>query len=207
MESQWLARAKRLQAIASTGLHFCDDPFDRERYEEVAQIANAMLAELGAVPISRIEGLVSDFAKGYATPKIDVRGVLIEEDRILLVREKSDGLWTVPGGFADVGKSAAENVCKELFEEAGLRVMARRPFSIRHKAKHAYDPDPRDFYKIFFLCERLDDRPPCAGAEVSDARFFARDEIPALSRGRVIESDLDAAFMFHQDPLRPALFD
>jgi ADP-ribose pyrophosphatase YjhB (NUDIX family) len=207
MENLWLARAKRLQAIASTGLHFCDSVFDRERYDEVAQIANAMLAELGNVPLGRIEGLVGDFAKGYATPKVDVRGALIEGDHILLVREKSDGLWTMPGGFADVGKSAAENICKEIEEEAGLHVTARRPFSIRHKAKHAYDPDPRDFYKIFFLCERAAAGMPRAGAETNGADFFPRGELPPLSRGRVLESDIEAAFLFHEDPTRIMLFD
>jgi ADP-ribose pyrophosphatase YjhB (NUDIX family) len=207
MESQWLARAKRLQALASTGLHFSKDQFDRERYEEVAEIANAMLAELGNVPIARIGGLVYDFAKGYATPKIDVRGALIEDGRILLVREKSDGLWTMPGGFADVGKSAAENVCKEFEEESGLSVSAQRPFSIRHKAKHPYDPDARDFYKIFFLCERADERMPCAGAETCGVDFFPRDQLPPLSRGRILESDIETAFLFHEDPIRITVFD
>jgi ADP-ribose pyrophosphatase YjhB (NUDIX family) len=206
MEPQWLARAKRLQAIASTGLFFCKEPFDRERYEEVAEIANQMLAELGSVPIVRIEGLVSDFAKGYATPKIDVRGAVIDGDRILLVREKS-GRWSMPGGFADIGLSAAENICKEVVEESGLRVSARRPFSIRHKAKHAYDPDPRDFYKIFFLCDRLDDLAPQPGPETTGADFFRRDQLPLLSRSRVLESDIEAAFLFHEDPSRITLFD
>ncbi|WP_247562771.1 NUDIX hydrolase N-terminal domain-containing protein [Bradyrhizobium sp. 188] len=90
MEPQWLTYGKRLQAIASSGLHFARDQFDRERYEEIASIANEMLANLGSVPIERIEGLISDFAKGYATPKVDVRGAIVEENKVLLVREKSD---------------------------------------------------------------------------------------------------------------------
>ncbi|MBB3137330.1 ADP-ribose pyrophosphatase YjhB (NUDIX family) [Rhizobium pisi] len=130
VENQWLSRAKRLQAIASTGLHFCKDEFDRERYQEVADIAQAMLADLANVPIIRIKGLVSDFAKGYATPKVDVRGALIEDGKILLVQEKSDGLWTLPGGFADIGRSASENVIKETREEAGLTVSATHLYSI-----------------------------------------------------------------------------
>lgn len=81
MEAIWLKNAKRLQAIASTGLSFCKDEFDRERYEEIALIAEAMLADLAAVPVERIRGLVSDFAKGYATPKVDVRAALIENNR------------------------------------------------------------------------------------------------------------------------------
>ena len=110
MESDWLRWAKRLQAIASTGLHFGAGEFDRERYREIADIAHEMLAALGKQPIERIEGLISDFAKGYATPKVDVRGAVIEDGQVLLVREKSDGLWTLPGGYADVGISASENI-------------------------------------------------------------------------------------------------
>ncbi|HWH16836.1 MAG TPA: NUDIX hydrolase [Allosphingosinicella sp.] len=207
MESQWLTYAKRLQAIASTGLHFSKDEYDRERYAEVGEIAGAMLAELGRVPVERIASLVSDFAKGYATPKVDVRGALIEDDHVLLVRERSDGLWTLPGGFADVGRSAAQNVEKEIREEAGLAVAARGLYSVRHKAKQPYDPDARDFYKLFFLCERVGAGEPVAGAETSEARFFPRGRLPKLSRARVIEEDIEAAFAFHASDLRVTMFD
>ncbi len=207
MESQWLTFAKRLQAIASNGLHFTSNEFDRERFAEVADIANDMLAALGSVPVERIAGLVSDFAKGYATPKVDVRGALIENDAILLVRERSDGRWTLPGGFAEVGLSAAQNVEKEMREEAGLKVSARALYSVRHKAKRPYDPDARDFYKMFFICERGDATPPRAGAETSDARFFRRGRLPDLSLGRVLESDIEAAFDFDRGMVRAASFD
>ena len=196
MEDQWLTLAKRLQAIASTGVHFSQDEFHRERFLEVAEIAQHMLADLGQVPVERIQSLVSDFATGYCTPKVDVRGALIEEDRVLLVRERSDGLWTLPGGFADVGRSPAQNVAKEFHEEAGLEVEVKHLYSVRHKAKQAYEPDARDFYKLFFLCERKSGGAPEAGGEVSEARFFARKNLPSLSRGRVLEQDIEAAFEF-----------
>src|SRR3546814_9988091 len=99
-----------------------------------------MLSALGNVPIERISDLVPDFARGYATPKVDVRGALVEEDMILLVREECDGLWTLPGGFADVGLSPARNIEKEMRKEAGLKVSARRLFGVRHKASSSY-PD------------------------------------------------------------------
>ncbi len=207
MEDQWLTYAKRLQAIASTGLHFCRDEYDRERFQEVGEIANSMLAALGNVPLERIAGLVSDYAKGYATPKVDVRGALIEDDHVLLVRERTDGRWTLPGGFADVGLSAARNVEKEICEEAGLTVTASRLYSVRHKAKRPYEPDARDFYKMFFLCERTDEAAPRAGAETSDARFFRGDKLPQLSAGRVLETDIEAAFAFHRGELRATSFD
>lgn len=207
MEPQWLTYVKRLQAIASTGLHFTRDEFDRERYEEIDTIAKDMLASLASVPIERIEGLVSAHARGYATPKVDVRGALIEDNAILLVQEKSDGLWTLPGGFADVGLSAARNVEKEVFEEAGLKVSAARLYGVRHKASSAYAPDVRDFYKMFFLCERNERTAAKAGTETVDAQFFGLEDLPQLSRGRTIESDVAAAFAFAADPQRPAFFD
>src|SRR5258708_2145632 len=207
MESQWLTYAKRLQAIASTVLYFGKDEFDRERYQEIADIANSMLAELGNVPVERISSLVSDFAKGYMTPKVDVRGAVIEGGEILLVREKSDGRWTLPGGFADVGRSAAENVVKEIREEAGLTVSARSLYSVRHKAKQPYAPDARDFYKLFFLCDRIDATQPCSGSETTGVGFFRLDRLPELSRGRVVESDIEAAFSFHDGSMRITTFD
>lgn len=207
MEDLWLGWAKRLQAIASTGLHFGAHDYDKERYAEVGEIAQQMLAALGQVPINRIQELVPDFAQGYATPKIDVRGAVFEGEQILLVRERTDGLWTLPGGYADVGLSAAENVVKEISEEANLQVKARQLYAVRHKAKHAYTPDTRDFYKFFFLCERLDEALPAAGSECLDAGFFARGQLPALSLGRVINADIDAAFLHRQDPRRFTAFD
>jgi ADP-ribose pyrophosphatase YjhB (NUDIX family) len=207
MEDRWLTWAKRLQAIASTGMHFSREKFDRERYEDIAAIANGMLADLAQLPIARIESLVSDFATGYATPKVDVRGALFDGPKILLVKEASDGLWSLPGGFADVGRSPSENIEKELWEEANLRVKATALYGVRHKARHDYRQDARDFYKLFFLCEALDDGIPVHGAETSAVDFFARDALPPLSRGRTIESDIQAAFDFKLTPLGPASFD
>jgi ADP-ribose pyrophosphatase YjhB (NUDIX family) len=207
MEPKWLTYGKRLQAIASTGLHFTRDQFDRERYEEVQAIANEMLAALANVPVERIEGLVSEHARGYVTPKVDVRGALVEGNAILLVRELSDGLWTLPGGFADVGLSPARNVEKELFEEAGLMVSATRLYGVRHKAGSGYTPDVRDFYKMFFLCCRTDRTEAKAGLETVEARFFGIHDLPPLSRGRTIESDVKAAFVYAADAARPAFFD
>lgn len=207
MEDRWLQKAKRLHAIASTGLHFSRDPFDRDRYSEIASIANEMLADLGNVPLERIGELIPDFAQGYATPKVDVRGAVFRGDRILLVQERMDRRWTLPGGYADVGFSAAQNVVKEVEEEAGLRVAVHRLYSVRHKARQPYDPDVREFYKLFFVCGRLDEDEPAPGHETLDAGFFALDALPPLSTHRVLESDIVAAFAARSDPSLPVLFD
>ncbi|MGE8353792.1 MAG: NUDIX hydrolase [Pseudomonas protegens] len=207
MESHWLTHAKRLQAIASTGLHFCQDVHDRERYQEIADIAHGMLAQLGNVPLERITDLVSDFAQRYSTPMVEVRGALIEDGKILLVREHNDGLWALPGGYADVGLSASENVIKEIHEEAGLDVSVRALYGVRHKAKGPYKADHRDFYKLYFLCERQGTQPPVAGSEATEAGFFALDQLPPLSQGRTVERDIQEAFDFHQGRRSVTLFD
>ena len=207
MEDRWLQKAKRLHAIASTGLHFATSPFDRERYAEVAAIANEMLADLGNVPLERIDALIPDFARGYATPKVDVRGAVFRDDRVLLVQERMDRRWTLPGGYADVGLTAAQNVVKEVEEEAGLRVVVHRLYSVRHKATQPYDPDVREFYKLFFVCGRLDESEPAPGHETLDAGFFALDTLPPLSTHRVLETDIVAAFAARSDPALPVLFD
>ncbi|MBY0277184.1 NUDIX hydrolase [Candidatus Binatia bacterium] len=207
MEDRWLHKAKRLHAIATTGLHYTDSPFDRERYAEIAALASAMLADLGNVPLARIDGLITQFTHGYATPKVDVRAAVFRDDRILLVQERTDGRWTMPGGFADVGLTPGQNVAKEVHEEAGLHVVPERLYCVRHKATHAYDPDVREFYKLFFLCTPLDEHEPCPGHETLAAGYFARDGLPPLSTARVLESDIAAAFAAHADCTLPVLFD
>ncbi|MFD0909371.1 NUDIX hydrolase [Ruegeria arenilitoris] len=207
MEDTWLARAKRLLALAETGQHFTTDPFDRERYDEIAGMARAMLADLGRVPLSQIEMTMPAHTGGYATPSIDIRAAVIRNGGILLVRERSDGLWAMPGGFADIGSSPAENIEREVLEEAGLRVTAQTLYAVRHKARHPYPPDPRDFYKLFFLCSPLDAATPIPGPETSEAAFFAPDALPDLSRTRNLEKDIYAAFQANGKSPSPAKFD
>ncbi|XOV84771.1 MAG: NUDIX hydrolase [bacterium] len=207
MEDQWLTWAKRLQALASTGLHFDVSEHDNERYREVSDIAQRMLAGLGQLPLEQISNMHPDAAQSYATPLIDVRGAVFRGDDILLVQEKSDQRWTLPGGYADVGLSAAQNIEKEIAEEASLTVRARALYAVKHKAKHPYKPDVRDFYKFFFLCEALDEVDPQAGFECLDAGYFPVHQLPELSTGRVIAADIEAAHRFRGEPLRFTAFD
>ena len=207
MDNTWLTQAKRLQAIASTGLHFCRDEYDRERYQEIADIAHRMLAELGGVPPARILELVSDFAQGYATPKVDVRGALIEHDRILLVREKSDGCWTLPGGYADVGLSPAENVIRKSAKKRASPCTPRACTACATRPSANTSPTCGISTSCSSCARDGDERTPTPGLETMDADFFAPDRLPPLSRGRVVESDIQAAFAFRADEARAAAFD
>lgn len=206
MEDLWLAKAKRLQALAATGLHFDPHAFDRERYEEIDAIAREMIARLGDVPLERLVGL-PDRQEGYATPKIDVRAAVLREGRILLVQERSDDKWTMPGGFADIGLSASENAVKETWEEACLRVRATKLSHVRHRAKQAGDPDYLDFYKFYFLCEADPAADPAPGPETWDAAFCDPASLPPLSTNRTTEADIAEAFVQAAEPARPTRFD
>ena len=192
-EDVWLARIKSLHAIASTGLFFGASEYDKERYAEIGEIAQAMLSDLTTLPLEVVAHAIPDYGQGYATPQVDVRGAVFQSDKILLVQEKSDQRWTLPGGYADVGLSAAENIVKEIQEEAGVSVKVTKLYAIRHKAKHPYEPDIRDFYKFFFLCRQVDEQPVKAGHETMDAKYFALGQLPTLSTGRVLEADLHLA--------------
>ncbi len=206
MESEWLTYIKRLQALAATGLTYPTGPYDGERYAEIKGIAEQMLARLAAAPIGQIVEL-SPGTQAHPTPSLDVRGAVFDGERILLVREGSTGRWTLPGGFAEIGLSAAENIIKEVREEACLEVAVQRLYAVRHKAKGPFNPDVRDFYKFYFLCERLDTGVPQAGPEVTAAGYFALDELPDLDNNRICREDLERALAFHRDPVLQPLID
>lgn len=120
MEPQWLQWAKRLQAMAQNGLTFAENPFEIERYEAIQEIALEMMAEGAQTDITQLRDIfLADV--GYATPKVDVRGVVFRDDALLLVKERRDGGWTLPGGWADIGDSPSDAVVREIDEESGYK--------------------------------------------------------------------------------------
>ena len=200
---------RRLQAIAQTGLEFAKDPYDVERYHAVRQLAAEMVAEQGG-GLSAAEA-VDLFARdsGYTTPKVDVRAVIFDaEGRVLLVRERSDGGWTLPGGWADVGGTPAENIVREVREEAGLEVRAVEMLAVYDRDRHPHPPMRQHVYKLCVRCEivggeLLQETPETRGAE-----FFAEAAIPEeLSTARVTASQLHRFFEHYREPGLPTDFD
>src|SRR5438128_2666914 len=117
---QW---ARKVQAIAQNGLTFTQDPFDRERFEQLQQLVSAILTTELEITAEQVQGLwLGD--EGYATPKVDVRGAVFDQDLVLLVRERSDGKWTLPGGWVDVGDAPSFAVEREIREESGYLAKA-----------------------------------------------------------------------------------
>lgn len=205
-EPPWLEWVRRLQAIAQTGLTYSRDPFDLERYRDVRRIAAEIAAGHSNGEVAAIEGLFAS-AAGYPTPKIDVRAALIVKDRILLVRERDDGGWTLPGGWADVGETAAEAVVRETREEAGIEVRAVKLIALYDRQRRGHPRHADYSYKAIFRCEPSGNTTPRAGHEVDQAAFFAPGQLPDLSVARVTPNQIELAFMHQADPALPTEFD
>lgn len=201
----WLAVAQRIQAISQTGLTFAVNEYDIGRYRELSRIAAAMMA--GPEP-ERVALAEAAFAseRGYATPKVDVRAAVLHEGGLLLVRERDDGGWTLPGGWADVGQSAAECVEREVREESGYLVKARRLLACWDRSRHGHTPHPFYVYKLVFECELLGGS-PAASDETSEVGFFPEDRIPELSRTRIVPEQVRFVFAALRDPAMPPVFD
>lgn len=184
-----LAQARRLLAIAQTGLHYTTDAFDSERYEEIAAIAYSQIAELASMDTGKVAELFS-FESGYANPKLDVRCAIFDEvGRILLVREAVDGLWSIPGGWADVGLSPAANAAKEAREESGYTVHIERLLAVWDMNKHAHPPSAFHIWKLVFL-GATESAGAIVGSETDKVGFFSLQDLPSLSLGRILPEQI-----------------
>ena len=205
MEPNWLTWARKLQAIGQNGLSYSKDPFDIERFEELRELALEILQNYTDSDLPRIRDLFAG-EHGHATPKVDVRGVVFNEDAILLVRERADGKWTLPGGWVDVNESPSESVAREVFEESGYQTKALKLLACYDRNRHPHPPHPYHIYKLFFHCEILGGS-PSTSYETDGVDFFKQDAIPELSTGRVTSAQIDRFFEFLRSPDLPTDFD
>jgi ADP-ribose pyrophosphatase YjhB (NUDIX family) len=205
MEADWLEWARRLSALAQTGLTFAENPYDVERYMAIRTIAAEMAARGSGAAVSQVLDVFTAGA-GYATPKVDVRGVVFRDSKILLVQERSDGLWTLPGGWADVGDSPSGAAVREIREESGYETRATKLLALLDRNRHNHPPHIDHIYKVFMGCELLGGS-PATSHEIQDVGFFAEDEIPPLSLTRNVPAQIRRMFEHHRDADRPADFD
>jgi ADP-ribose pyrophosphatase YjhB (NUDIX family) len=205
MEFDWLNIAKRLQSIAQAGLEFGADKYDLERYQMIRDISVEIMQHYTDAPLEKIIELFAS-EKGYQTPKVDVRGVVFRNGKILMVREGVDGNWTLPGGWADVGYTPFEVTQKEVWEEAGLEVKPVKLLAVFDKIKHPHPPDKYHIYKMFILCHDLggDIKP---GMETLDAKWVRRNEKMPLSTPRITQEQIDIMFEYFDNPGKEVLCD
>ena len=206
MEPKWLEWAKRLQALSQNGLTYARDPFDRERYEQVRHVAAEMLAEKADTKIEDVLDLFSR-EKDYATPKVDVRGAVFKDNKILLVKERSDGRWLLPGGWADVGESPSESVEREVLEESGFHAKARRLVALYDRDKHPHKPLMHyNIYKLFFICE-ITGGQATTSFETEQVEFFEESDLPELSITKILPEQIAKMFEYHRQAALPVYFD
>ncbi len=200
-EPDWLVWTREMQAIAQTGLAFVKDPYDRERYEMLRALASRIMAGHTDTPAERIDALFVN-ETGYATPKIDVRGAAFDaQGRILMVREIMDsGRWTLPGGWADVNLTAAENAVKEVREESGFESRVTKLAACWDRTRQGHGAFAFSTLKLFYLCE-ITGGTASASLETSEVAFFAEHELPDdLSTGRVLRHQLVRMFAHSRTP-------
>jgi ADP-ribose pyrophosphatase YjhB (NUDIX family) len=205
MIPKWLDWTQRLLAIAQNGLHYARDPFDVERYEDAREIAAEMAASFSDADAGVLHALFAGEA-GHAAPKVDVRAAVFRNNAILLVRERSEGLWTLPGGWADIGESPGEAVAREAYEESGYRVRAVKVLAVYDRNKHPHPPFPFHTCKVFFQCE-LTGGEPAHSVETDAVGFFREDELPELSVMRVTPEQIGRFFQHYRHPDWPTDFD
>jgi len=205
-EPDWVVWARRLRAIAQTGLEFAPSEYDRERYREILSIAEDIFARHARVEHAQVRDFFAYDVTGYATPQIDVRGAIFEDERVLLVRERLDGRWTLPGGYADVNRSPREAVEREIFEESGYQARAVKLAMLYDKRFHGHPPSPRHTYKLFFLCQRTGGESRTS-YETTEVRFFPVDSLPELSIHRITAAQIERLYQHHLHPELPTDFD
>jgi len=202
----WLRHAQRIRAIAQTGLEYSNDPYDRERFEELRDISHDLLAAASSHPRVLIDALFLP-EKGYPTPKVDVRAGVFRDDRVLLVLESADQRWTLPGGWGDEHESPKQSVEREVLEESGYQVVASRLVAVKDRHLHPYLPRRLErIYKLFFLCELVGGT-ATTSLETSAVEWFALDALPELSVGRTLPEDILLLNSFRGDGVKDCYFD
>jgi ADP-ribose pyrophosphatase YjhB (NUDIX family) len=201
---KWLALARELFSLSQSGLTYCKNEYDLHCYQRLQELSAEIIA--GQSDISR-ETVMQAFSMqaGYATPKIDVRGAVIRDGKILLVQELADNKWAMPGGWADIGDAPSAMVAREVLEESGLVVRAVKVAAV-YDANRA---EPMEFfhaYKIIFVCEILGGEPRTSH-ETLAVDFFDLDHLPPLSRARTDRRMIEEVFAHFQNPARPTVFD
>lgn len=201
----WLGWAKELQSLAQQGLAYTKDPYDEERFQQIRKIAVDIVAHKTGIGEDKVLGLFAN-ESGYQTPKVEVRAAVFQDDKVLLVQERKTQLWSMPGGWADIGLGVGENCVKEAFEEAGAVVTSDRLIAVENRSAYDYTPYPYEIYKCYVLCA-LQSMDFVENTETTNAAFFDVDALPPLAKDRVTERSIRMCLEASKDPAWKVLFD
>jgi len=203
--ANWLQWARKIQALGQSGLTYCTDEYNKERYQQLVEIAAEIVETHTGLPKKNV---TENFClqTGYATPKVDVRGAVTVDGKILLVQERSDGCWCLPGGWADVGESPSEMVVREVWEESGFKIEVKKVIGVYDANR---DGRPLEFYhayKIIFLC-KITGGQARPSYETLAVDFFNFDNLPPLSLSRTNEKHINEIVKHIKYPDKNTYFD
>lgn len=205
MNDRWLDFAIRIQSLAQAGLQYGKDKYDKARYEELRQIAAEMIALKTDIPTEKVRDLFCN-ESGYQTPKVDTRAAVFSDGKILLVHE-NNGTWSLPGGWCDVDQSVASNAEKEVREETGLTVRAKKLIAVQDWRRHNVQNYAYGVVKIFLLCE-TEGGAVVPNIETTETRYFGRDELPGhLAVEKTTREQILLCFDAQEHPEMPTSFD
>jgi len=201
---KWIGWAQEIFSLSQAGLTYSQNEFDIARYQRLQELTAEMIASQSEITK---ESVLASFSMqaGYITPKVDVRGAVVRDGKILLIQERADGKWAMPGGWADLGNSPASVAEREVWEESGYHVKAEKVVAVID----ANRIEPFEFYhayKLIFLCQLLDGEPRIS-YETLAVDFFDPNDLPPLSSYRTNEDMVQEVFAHIQDPTRPTAFD
>lgn len=204
LKEPWLKWAIEIQSIAQCGLTYTKDVYDKERYEQLRNIAAEMLSYKTEIPVNKIKNLFCN-EEGYQTPKLDTRAAIFKDGKILLVHEKS-GTWSLPGGWVDVLESIESNTIKEVKEEAGLDVIAKKIIAIQDRNKHNTPLYPYGVCKVFVQCDLIGGE-FIENIETTEIGYFSLDNLPNLSNEKSNFEQIEMCFKAKEDENWTVLFD
>ncbi|MBU1100177.1 MAG: NUDIX hydrolase [Bacteroidetes bacterium] len=202
---EWLKIAQEIQSLSQTGLAFCENNYERGRYSRLTEIAAEIVSNNTQLEKESTEKILM-LQPGYATPKVDVRSAVVKDDKLLLVRESTDGRWAMPGGWADVGDTPAEVAVRETFEESGFEVRPTKLIGVFDANRSGRPLELFHAFKLIFLCDLIGGE-AATSEETTEVGFFPFDSLPELSSNRTNERHLDEIKEHLKDSLRPTFYE
>ena len=195
MENQVLEFIKKVQSIAQIGLSFFTYPYAIDNYEELRKISIRMLKEYTSLPDDECE-LYKDFI--YPTPQPAVRTLVVRDNKLLLVKEKDSGLWSLPGGWCDIDCTPKETAIKETYEESGYVIECTKLLAVFDR-RHYIKKSLYDVYCLYFLGNVVAGEAKC-NHETEDIGWFEVSNLPSLSRKNSIE-EIQKAYHVYKEKL------
>ena len=192
--------AQRIRAMAQTALAYSTNEYEIDRSNEMIAISARIASIVSGVDEKVIH---ADYhpVKEYVTPKVDIRAVIFnKQDEILLVKEKIDGKWALPGGWADVGLTPTEVIIKETKEESGFDVRVVRLLAVLDKRCYNHPASPFYIYKLCFLCEITGRGDDALTFDILDSGFFPLGHLPPLSTDRILPEQITLLDRLRRDP-------